>query len=112
MLGQIDYGASKAALACAAAHLALEYGPAGIRVNSAFIGWMWGPAVQGYVKHQAGTLGVSEDVIKAEMAKIHALNLIPSDTECAKPVIFLASDYSNTVTGASLDVNGGAYIPH
>lgn len=112
MIGQIDYAASKAALASATAHLALEYGSAGIRVNSAFMGWMWGPAVEGHVKHQAEVLGVSEEIIKAEIAKMHALNMIPSDTECAKPVIFLASEYSGMVTGASLDVNGGAYIPH
>lgn len=112
MLSQIDYASSKAALASAAAHLALEYGPAGIRVNSAFMGWMWGPAVEGHVKHQADTLKVPEEVIKAEIAKMHALNIIPTDTECAKPVIFLASDYSSMMTGASIDVNGGAYIPH
>lgn len=112
MLGQIDYAASKAALASATAHLALEYGPAGIRINSAFIGWMWGPAVEGHVKRQAETLGVPEDAIKGEIARMHALNIIPTDTECAKPVIFLASDYSSMVTGAALDVNGGAYLPH
>lgn len=112
MLTQIDYAASKAALASAAAHLALEYGPAGIRVNSAFMGWMWGPAVEGHVKHQAETLGISEEIVKGEIAKMHALNIIPTDTECAKPAIFLASDYSGMMTGASIDVNGGAYIPH
>ncbi|HQR03064.1 MAG: SDR family oxidoreductase [Proteobacteria bacterium] len=112
MIGQIDYAASKAALASATAHLALEYGAAGIRFNSAFMGWMWGPAVEGHVKHQAASAGVTEEVLKAEIAKMHALNLIPTDTECAKPVIFLASDYASMVTGASLDVNGGAYIPH
>ena len=112
LLTQIAYGASKAALANAAAHLALEYGKYGIRVNSAFMGWMWGPAVEDHVKRQAQASGISEEEIKAEIAKLHALNIIPTDTACAKPIIFLASDYSDMVTGASLDVNGGAYIPH
>lgn len=112
MLTQIAYGASKAALASAANHLALEYGQFGIRVNSAFMGWMWGPNVAEHVKRAAEANKVSEDVIKAEIAKQHALNIIPTDTECAKPVIFLASDYASMITGASLDVNGGAYMPH
>jgi NAD(P)-dependent dehydrogenase (short-subunit alcohol dehydrogenase family) len=112
LLTQIAYGASKAALSSAAAHLALEYGQYGIRVNSAFMGWMWGPNVADHVKRQAEAAGVSEEVIKGEIAKLHALNIIPTDTECAKPVIFLASEYSNMMTGATIDVNGGAFLPH
>ena len=112
LLTQIAYGASKAALASAANHLALEYGQYGIRVNSAFMGWMWGPNVALHVKMAAEANNISEEQVKAGIAQMHALNIIPTDTECAKPVIFLASDYSGMVTGASLDVNGGAYMPH
>ncbi len=39
---QAGYGASKAALANATAHLALELGPYNIRVNAAYMGWMCG----------------------------------------------------------------------
>lgn len=106
------YGASKAALANATAHLALELGEYGIRVNSVYMGWMWGPNVAAYVDMQSEQSGVPVEEIKAGIASQSALRIIPEDGECAKPAIFLASDYAGVVTGASLDVNGGAYIPH
>ena len=60
---QAGYAASKAALASATAHLATELGPHNIRVNSAFMGWMWGPPVQFYMEmmkdtHPEGAEGV------------------------------------------------------
>jgi len=76
------------------------------------MGWMWGPNVALHVKMAAEANSVSEDQVKAGIAAQHALNIIPTDTECAKPVIFLASDYANMITGAALDVNGGAFMPH
>lgn len=106
------YGASKAALSSAASHLALELGQYGIRVNSAFMGWMWGPNVRTYVENVAAERGVSADQVKQEIAQEMALRVIPEDGDCAKAAIFLASDFACAVTGATLDVNGGAYLPH
>ena len=109
---QSGYAASKAALASATAHLATELGPHNIRVNSAFMGWMWGPPVEFYMEmmkdsHPDGAAGV-----KAEVEKGIPLGRIPEDGDCAKVAIFLASDYSCAMTGAQLDVNGGEYMPH
>jgi NAD(P)-dependent dehydrogenase (short-subunit alcohol dehydrogenase family) len=39
------------------------------------------------------------------------LELIPPDSECARSIIYLASDTASVVTGAALDVNGGEYLP-
>ena len=109
---QGGYGASKAALASATAHLATELGPAGIRVNSAFMGWMWGPPVEFYMEMMKETHPDGAAGVKAEVEKGIALRRIPEDGECAKVAIFLASDYSCAMTGAQLDVNGGEYMPH
>ncbi len=109
---QAGYGASKAALASATAHLALELGQYNIRVNSTYMGWMWGPPVEGYMRSQAEATGVTVEQLKAEVAKNIPLGRIPEDGDCAKAVIFLASDYACAITGAALDVNGGEYIPH
>lgn len=109
---QGGYGASKAALASATSHLALELGKYGIRVNSSFMGWMWGAPVEYYVKMMAKHKGVSADDIKKGIAKNIPLGDIPTDYDCGKAVIFLASDYSCAMTGACLDVNGGEYMPH
>ncbi|WP_116366518.1 SDR family oxidoreductase [Parahaliea mediterranea] len=105
------YSASKGALKTATAHLALELGQYGIRVNSAFMGWMWGPNVQGYVRQAAASQGVSEERVVEGIAQHIALRRIPTDANCAKAVIMLASDYASEVTGACLDVNGGDFIP-
>ena len=110
-LGEAGYAASKAALATSAMYLAKELAPDGIRVNTVHIGWMWGAPVQGYVTWQAKELGIPEEKLKAQIAANIPLGRIPTDDECARPALFLVSDYASAVTGAALDVNGGAYIP-
>lgn len=109
---QGGYGASKAALANATAHLALELGPHNIRVNSAYMGWMWGPSVEGYFQMQAEAGGPSVEQQKSAVAANIPLRVIPDDADCAKAAVFLGSDYSKAITGAALDVNGGEYLPH
>ncbi len=109
---QGGYGASKAALSSATSHLALELGKYGIRVNSTFMGWMWGAPVRFYVKYLAEQQGISPEEVKADIEKHIPLGNIPTDYDCGKAAIFLASDYACAMTGACLDVNGGEYIPH
>jgi NAD(P)-dependent dehydrogenase (short-subunit alcohol dehydrogenase family) len=108
---QGGYGSSKSALRCATKHLALELGKYNIRVNSCHMGWMWGPSVEGYFNWQAQTTGKSQEELIAEVTSSIPLGVIPDDGECAKAAMFFGSSYSSVVTGASLDVNGGEYMP-
>jgi NAD(P)-dependent dehydrogenase (short-subunit alcohol dehydrogenase family) len=110
-LGEAGYAASKAALGVSVKYLAKELGSSNIRVNSVHMGWMWGAPVQGYVAWQAQQLKVSEESLKAQIATDIPLGRIPTDDECARAALFLASDYASAVTGAALDANGGAYMP-
>lgn len=110
-LGEAGYAASKAALRTSAMYLAKELAPDGIRVNTVHIGWMWGYPVQMYVQYQAQQMKVSEAEIKAQIAANIPLGRIPTDDECARPALFLCSDYASAITGAALDVNGGAWMP-
>ncbi len=112
MASQGGYAASKGALASATAHLALELGPDNIRVNSTFMGWMWGPPVEFYMQMMKDTHPDGAAGVKAGVEQGIPLRRIPEDGDCAKVAIFLASDYSNAMTGAQLDVNGGDHIPH
>ncbi len=107
-----DYAASKAALLSATAHLALELGHYGIRVNGAHMGWMWGPSVENYMIGAAKEGNTTVEAVRAEVEKNIPLGRIPEDGECAKAAVFLASDYASVITGACLDVNGGEYMPH
>lgn len=109
---QAGYGASKAALLSATQHMAVELGKYNIRVNTTFMGWMWGPPVAGYFEQAAKQQGTTVDALKAPVEQNIPLGRIPDDADCAKAVIFLASDYACVVTGAGLDVNGGEYLPH
>lgn len=111
LAGQGGYAASKAALACATTYLALECGKFGVRLNNVFMGWMWGPAVAGYFEGMAKELKTTVDALKQNVAEGIALGIMPEDRECAKSVLYLLSDYSSVVTGASLDVNGGEFFP-
>jgi NAD(P)-dependent dehydrogenase (short-subunit alcohol dehydrogenase family) len=110
-LGEAGYAASKGALAIAAKYLAKELGPHKIRVNSVHMGWMWGAPVQGYVQWQAQQLKVPEQQLVDQIAASIPLGRIPTDDECARAALFMVSDYASAVTGASLDANGGAYMP-
>lgn len=110
-LGEAGYAASKAALANAAKYLAKEVGPDNIRVNTIHMGWMWGAPVEGYMQWIAQEHKIPVEQQKAQVAATIPLGRIPTDDECARAALFLASDYASAVTGAALDANGGAYMP-
>jgi NAD(P)-dependent dehydrogenase (short-subunit alcohol dehydrogenase family) len=104
---QAGYAASKGALEVATKAMAKELGRYGIRVNQTFMGWMWGPSVEGYVEGQAQATGRSRDEIVADIVKDIPLGFIPDDADCANAVVFLASDLARVITGCGIDVNGG-----
>ena len=108
---QGGYSVSKSALTAATAQLALELGVSKIRVNSAYMGWMWGPPVENYLIDAAARQGTTVEALAATIAKSIPLGRIPDDAECAKAALFLVSDYAGAVTGAALDVNGGEFLP-
>jgi NAD(P)-dependent dehydrogenase (short-subunit alcohol dehydrogenase family) len=103
---QSGYASSKGALTAAARMLAKELGASGIRVNTASMGWMWGPPVESYVEYAVST-GQSREAVMAEITKDIPLGIIPDDADCANAVAFLASDMASVITGVDLNVNGG-----
>lgn len=109
--GEGAYAVAKAAMATATRYLAVELGEHGIRVNQAVMGWMDGPGVRMYLGMTAHQRGVSEQDVYHEIASANPLGRIPPDEACAGAVLFLLSTYSSEITGATLDVNGGEYMP-
>ena len=109
--GHGAYVVAKVGLAGVTRQLAVELGKYKIRVNTAVMGWMWGTPVENYIGHMADAAGHSVEDFKAGVAANIALGHIPPDQDCAKAILLLLSDYSSEVTGASLDVNGGEYMP-
>ena len=108
--GQGVYAASKGALGVAAKYLAHELGQYGIRVNTVSMGWMWGTPVENYMKYIAETQNLSVEQQLAAVTANIPLGRMPTDEQCAKAALFMASDYSTAVTGAWLDANGGEFM--
>lgn len=109
--GEAGYAIAKAAMSAATRSLALELGEAGIRVNQTALGWMDGPGVRYYMQMTAEERGVDEQQVYDEIAGRIPLDRIPTDEACAGSVLFLLSRYASEITGATLDANGGEYMP-
>jgi NAD(P)-dependent dehydrogenase (short-subunit alcohol dehydrogenase family) len=105
------YAVSKAALRMATAQLAKEISHTGVRINSVFPGWMWGPTVENGFIARAEAEGRTVAELRKEVAAAIPIGDIPEDDDCARAIIALASDYFSAVTGACLDLSGGEYLP-
>lgn len=110
-VGEAGYAASKGALNVVSKYLATELGPSNIRVNVVRMGWMDGVPVRGYLAYAAKQQGVSEQKLYDDVAANIALRRIVTDDECARSALFMVSDYSSAITGATLDSNGGEAMP-
>jgi NAD(P)-dependent dehydrogenase (short-subunit alcohol dehydrogenase family) len=107
LVPQIAYASAKGALMTAMYFMANELGPDNIRVNTVVATYMWGPAMENYVKETALARGISEEEVVSEITCTMPLGRIPKDEEVAESVIFLASDRASTITGQHLLVNSG-----
>ena len=109
---QPKYGAykmAKAALLAMSQSLSTELGAMGIRVNSVAPGYIWGGTLQSYFTHQAGKYGTTVEQIYDAAAVNSDLKRLPTEDEVASAILFMASDMSSGITGATLDVNCGEY---
>lgn len=109
---QPKYGAykmAKSALLAMSQSLASELGGQGVRVNSVAPGYIWGDTLKSYFEHQAGKFGTTVEQIYQMTAAQSDLKRLPTEDEVASAILFLASDLSSGITGATLDVNCGEY---
>lgn len=106
-----SYASSKAALAAATKTLARELGPEGIRVNGIHAGYIAGERIESYIAHEAARVGISTYEQTQIQENEAALRCIPLADEIAGSVVYLASTLSSPVTGQSLHVNAGSYMP-
>jgi NAD(P)-dependent dehydrogenase (short-subunit alcohol dehydrogenase family) len=110
VMQQLAYASSKGALHAAMFHLAKEFGPRRIRVNTVVPTWMWGPPVQMYVQWQVADRGITEEEVIGEITRNMPLGEIPADEDVAESAVFLCSDRARMITGQSLYVNSGEYM--
>ncbi len=103
--GQLPYNASKGGVVLMTKNMALDYSPAGIRVNCLCPGGVETPM----------TAILNTDGLKAigdQIRKVHLLGRFAQPSEIAAAALFLASDDASFVTGSSLVVDGGYTAGH
>jgi NAD(P)-dependent dehydrogenase (short-subunit alcohol dehydrogenase family) len=108
--GQGAYAATKSALTVAAQTLAREVGVDGIRVNVVVPGFVPGPNTEQMFTRMAERRGTTVEAVQEQMAEEHALRRLPTPDDIADAIVFLASDRAKSITGQTLDVNGGRWF--
>jgi NAD(P)-dependent dehydrogenase (short-subunit alcohol dehydrogenase family) len=92
------YGASKAGIANLTQTLAASWGDRGVRVNSLVLGFFPSEMSEHFLSDPSGVAFAQEHI---------PLGRIADTEELVGPVLFLASDASSYVTGATLALDGG-----
>jgi NAD(P)-dependent dehydrogenase (short-subunit alcohol dehydrogenase family) len=108
--GQGAYAATKAALTVAAQTLAREVGRHEIRVNVVVPGFVPGPNADAMFGRLAERRGITAEAVEAELAEETALRRLPTPDDLADAIVFLASERARSITGQTLDVNGGRWF--
>lgn len=98
----LSYCASKGAVVNMTRALAIDHGPAGIRVNSVNPG----DTDTGMLRNEAQQLGEDPEAFLADAAD-RPLRRMGKPEEIAAAVVWLASDAASFVTGSALVVDGG-----
>jgi len=104
--GMGQYDTTKAAVLGFTRALAVEEAPHGIRVNAVCPG---GTITPYHIRRAAGQ-GVSETELRAQRSQDNLLGRWAEPREIAFPILFLASDESSYITGATLMVDAGKSI--
>lgn len=99
LVGGAHYAASKGGILSLTRSIAREFGGMGIRANAICPAMIDTPMLD----------GLSQERLSAIIDAI-PLKRIGKTSEMAGACLFLASDLSGFMTGATLDVNGGAHI--
>ena len=107
LLNRTPYTASKAALIGLTRALAMDAGPHQIRVNLVSPGFVAGERIEWTFEQQAASQNRSVDDVRADAEKMTPLRRLVSAADVAQTVVFLASDESEGITGADVDVNAG-----
>ncbi|XP_029803897.1 peroxisomal 2,4-dienoyl-CoA reductase [Suricata suricatta] len=99
---QVHAGSAKAAVDAMTRHLAVEWGPQNVRVNSLAPGLVSG--TEGFWRLGGPQASVSTKVLAIPLRRLG------NKTDVAHSALYLASPLASYVTGAVLVVDGGAWL--
>lgn len=101
------YSAAKGALRILTKVIAKEVGEFGIRCNCVVPGAIETELMINYMKRVADEKGVDEADIRAQIQSPLPLKTFSTPEDVANLALFLASDAARTITGQSINVDGG-----
>ena len=101
------YSSAKGALRILTKVVAKEVGDMGIRCNCVVPGAIGTDLMVNYVKRVADEKGMSEDDMRRAILSDCAIKEYSTPEDVANLALFLASDQARTITGQSINVDGG-----
>lgn len=104
------YIASKFAVIGLTQAMAAELGPYGITVNSLCPGYVNTPMQDREADWEGALRGISPDEVRQLYIDDTPLGRLQTPEDVARVAVFIASSDSDFITGASIDVNGGAWM--
>lgn len=105
--GALPYATAKAATEGLTRALAVDYGPANIRVNTVALGSIATERYELFLARQEPLDAARTD---QEMRLLHPLGRVGRPEEVAAAVAYLLSDEASFISGSTLPVNGGRSV--
>ena len=100
------YVATKWAIVGIAKSLAIELGPANIRVNAVLPGIVEGPRIDGVIHARAQMEGIDEQAMRQEYLKSISLGRMVTADDVALMCLFLCSPAGGNISGQAISVDG------
>src|SRR3990172_5760583 len=104
------YVASKSAVVGLPQAMAAELAGQGITVNAICPGYVATPMQEAEATWEGVLRGISPDEVRRLYVDDTPLGRLETPQDVARVAVFLASSDSDFITGASIDVNGGAWM--
>jgi len=101
------YTVAKAGLRALTKVIALEMGPYNVRCNCVVPGPIDNDLFAAYIKREAEREGITFEEKRAQTFAWSPLNTMSNNEDVANMALFLASDQARTITGQSVNVDGG-----
>lgn len=86
--------------------LAIELGPAGVRVNAILPGTVEGERMSGVIAARAATTGVSAEAMRAQYLQKISLRRMVTPEDVAAMALFLSAPAARNITGQAISVDG------